>query len=72
MLDKIVLGTTQFGMEYGINNRRGRIPEGEVFEILNEVSNSGLCMLDTAYAYGDGEILIGNFVKESICWIFSS
>ncbi len=65
MPNKIALGTAQFGMDYGINNQRGKIPEKEAFEILYEASSSGIDTLDTAYAYGDSETIIGKFIKES-------
>jgi hypothetical protein len=42
---KIVLGTAQFGMDYGINNNRGRIPPEEVFKILLEAVALGVGML---------------------------
>jgi len=63
--NKIALGTAQFGMDYGINNQRGKIPEKEVFEILYEALSSGIDTLDSAYAYGDSEAVIGNFIRES-------
>lgn len=63
--NKIALGTAQFGLDYGINNQRGKIPEKEVFEILYEASRSGIDTLDSAYAYGDSEAVIGNFIRES-------
>lgn len=62
--NKIALGTAQFGMDYGISNKNGQIPENEVFEILNESIRSGIDVLDTAYAYGNSELVIGNFVKK--------
>ena len=33
-LDKIILGTAQFGMKYGITNR-GKIKSSEIFRILS-------------------------------------
>lgn len=63
--NKIVLGTAQFGMDYGINNKRGKIPRKEVFEILNEASKYGINTLETAYSYGDSEKVIGEFIAES-------
>lgn len=63
--NKIALGTAQFGMDYGINNQRGKIPEKEVFDILYEASSSGIDTLDSAYAYGNSEAVIGNFIRES-------
>ena len=62
--NKIALGTAQFGLDYGISNKTGQISESEVFEILNESIRSGIDVLDTAYAYGNSEQVIGNYVKE--------
>jgi len=62
--NKIVLGTVQFGLDYGINNKKGQIPEKEVFEILHEAIKSGINILDTAYVYGNSEQVIGNFIKK--------
>jgi aryl-alcohol dehydrogenase-like predicted oxidoreductase len=59
MNSKLVLGTAQFGLDYGVNNNRGKIPEDEISEILYFASNEGLSMLDTAYGYGDSEECIG-------------
>jgi aryl-alcohol dehydrogenase-like predicted oxidoreductase len=66
MIDKtkIALGTAQFGLDYGINNKKGKIPEKEVFEILHESIKSGINILDTAYIYGNSEQVIGNFIKN--------
>ena len=60
---KISLGTVQFGLDYGINNKKGQIPEEEVFEILHKAAQSGINILDTAYAYGSSEQVIGKFIK---------
>lgn len=62
--NKIVLGTAQFGLDYGINNTTGQIPENQVFEILEESLISGIDGLDTAYAYGNSELVIGNYIKK--------
>ena len=63
--NKIALGTAQFGMDYGINNTRGKLPKNEVFEILNLASKSGVDTLDTAYSYGESETLIGEFIAKN-------
>jgi len=62
--NKLVLGTAQFGLDYGISNKTGQIPENQVFEILDEAIRSGIDVLDTAYAYGNSELVIGNFIKK--------
>lgn len=63
--NKVALGTAQFGMNYGINNLRGKIPRDEVFDILNLALESGINTLDTAYSYGESETLIGEFIAEN-------
>jgi aryl-alcohol dehydrogenase-like predicted oxidoreductase len=64
-MTKIALGTVQFGMDYGINNKRGKIPEAEVFEILEEAARSGIDTLDTSYGYGDAEMVLGCFTAKA-------
>lgn len=63
-MNKIALGTVQFGMDYGVSNKRGKIPRDEVFEILKEASEFGIDTLDTAYLYGESETVIGDFIKK--------
>lgn len=62
---KIVLGSAQFGMDYGINNKRGKIPKKEVFKILEESIESGIEIIDTASVYGESEKVIGEYLKEN-------
>lgn len=64
MLDKIqklILGTVQFGLDYGINNPAGKPRECEVEKILVRAYESGIRCLDTAEAYGTAHRIIGNF-----------
>jgi aryl-alcohol dehydrogenase-like predicted oxidoreductase len=63
-MSKIALGTAQFGMDYGINNSRGKVPKEEVFEILNKALQSGVHTLDTSYSYGESEAVIGDFIGK--------
>lgn len=63
---KIVIGTAQFGMDYGVNNPDGQPRLTEVSSLLGEAYGHGIRMLDTAVAYGDceqrlGEIGIGSW-----------
>jgi len=62
-MNKISLGTAQFGMNYGINNKGGKIPKAEVFDILSKAIEFGIDTIDTAYDYGEGERVIGEFLK---------
>lgn len=62
---RLALGTAQFGLDYGINNKRGRIPPDEVFDILRYGWENGIRVLDTAFAYQDSEKLIGDFIERN-------
>jgi len=65
MISRLCLGTAQFGLEYGIANRRGIVPQKEVFEIFKFAQRIGLKTLDTSIAYGDSERIIGEFIAET-------
>ena len=56
---KLVIGTAQFGQDYGITNVSGKVSETEVTEILNKARFHGIKTLDTARAYGDSENVLG-------------
>lgn len=64
-MNKLALGTAQFGMDYGINNKRGKVPRPEVFDILQYARDSGIDTIDTAYSYGQSEEIIGEFIKSN-------
>ena len=51
-MNKIVLGTAQFGLDYGINNQNGKIVDSQVESILNLALDNEILNLDTAAAYG--------------------
>jgi aryl-alcohol dehydrogenase-like predicted oxidoreductase len=56
---KLMLGTVQFGLNYGIANTRGKPSLDTVMAILNEAWLGGVNALDTAAAYGDSETVLG-------------
>lgn len=58
---RLILGTVQMGIDYGISNKSGRITEEESFEILKYAWESGIRKLDTAEAYGKAHEVIGKF-----------
>lgn len=62
---KLILGTVQFGISYGINNKVGQVSKDDVFRIMDEAKVSGVQILDTAMAYGVSEQLIGEYHKYS-------
>ena len=61
---KIILGTAQFGMDYGINNTNGKITKLNAFDILNYAFSNGIKELDTASSYGDSEKVIGEYLNS--------
>ena len=63
MLNKIILGAAQLGMNYGINNY-GPLDKNEVFEILDFAIENGIKTIDTAEVYGNSINLIGDYIKE--------
>ena len=64
-LSKIVLGTVQFGREYGINST-GRPTVEEVSRILKVAAEAGITMLDTSSAYGEAEIILGRCMPPNV------
>ncbi len=63
MKSKLILGTVQFGLDYGINNFHGKPSDEEMKSILDYAYNQGVTFLDTAEAYGDSQQRIGNYHK---------
>ena len=61
IIKKMVLGTAQFGMDYGIANVSGKPKKKEVFGILDLAWEKGVRRFDTAPDYGS-EVLLGEFI----------
>jgi aryl-alcohol dehydrogenase-like predicted oxidoreductase len=61
---KIVLGTAQFGMDYGIANLSGKPSKKEMFEILDLAWGKGVRRFDTAPGYGS-ELILGEFISAN-------
>ena len=64
-MSKIILGTVQFGLDYGINNTLGKIPIEEIHQILDFAYSKGVLTLDTASGYGDSEEIIGTYLAKN-------
>lgn len=63
-LSRLGLGTVQFGMDYGITNERGRVPEADVTAILEEAAAAGVDLLDTSPLYADSEAVLGRSMPQ--------
>ena len=64
----IVLGTAQWGMDYGVANRSGPPDDRELARVLRIARRAGATRLDTAAAYGDSEQRIGEAVGADPAW----
>jgi len=60
MVQRLALGTVQFGLNYGVANQCGQTPVAEAAKILDLARHSGLNTLDTAHAYGTSESVLGS------------
>ena len=60
-MNKIVLGTVQFGLQYGVNSA-GRPSQEAVKGILEEATKGGITTLDTSSAYGNSEEVLGESI----------
>jgi hypothetical protein len=56
---RIALGTAQFGLPYGVANRRGQVGRADLTAILGRAQAAGIDTVDTAMAYGDSEQRLG-------------
>lgn len=65
MNSKLILGTVQFGLDYGVNNTAGKPSKENIKSILDSAYNSGIQLLDTAEAYGDSQNKIGEYHNNS-------
>lgn len=65
---RLVLGTAQWGMAYGIANRGGKAPANQVRAILRLARKASVCTLDTARAYGQSEEVIGSLAAGESHW----
>ena len=54
-----IIGTAQFGLNYGISNKTGIVSIKEISEILQTAANAGINTLDTAISYGDCDKKLG-------------
>lgn len=57
---KLVLGSAQFGLVYGISNTEGQTSAEEVTAILAEALAHGIAGIDSAFAYGNAEEVLGH------------
>ena len=66
---KLILGTAQLGLSYGITNNTGLLSEKNSIKLLNHAIQNNITTFDSARAYGKSEYLLGKLKvpSESIC-----
>jgi len=58
-INRLILGTANFGQDYGATNQRGEVSCDEIRAILEQCLEEGITHLDTAQAYGQAEEKLG-------------
>lgn len=58
-IQRIALGTAQFGLDYGVTNLEGQVSFTEAQRIIDVGLGNGLGLVDTAASYGDSEEVLG-------------
>lgn len=65
-MNRLALGTAQFGLSYGVANQHGQVSIDQITEILRVASSVGVDTLDTAMiTYGDSEQRLGEIGVSS-------
>ncbi|WP_010584294.1 aldo/keto reductase [Schlesneria paludicola] len=63
-LSRLMLGTVQFGLPYGVANRTGQPDFRHVVDMLSAAIEGGVNCFDTAAAYGTSEDVLGRALDE--------
>ena len=60
-MSKIVIGTANFGMDYGIGNNQKKLLDSDILEIISIAKKKGIETIDTADSYGNSLKRLGEF-----------
>jgi len=63
---KLILGTAQLGLTYGITNDTGILSEEKAIKLLEHAIQNNITMFDSARAYGKSEYLLGKIKSPKI------
>lgn len=64
-VDKLTIGTVNFGIPYGTVPGSGQVPRDEAAAIVETAAQRGVHSFDTAAAYGDAESVLGDCLKRA-------
>ena len=56
---ELVMGSVQLGLAYGATNRTGKPGHGTALRLVQRAVDGGISQFDTARAYGDSEVRLG-------------
>ena len=65
-MPRLVIGTAQWGSDYGVTNHTGQLSDATIGQILEGMNEFRIQDLDTAAAYGNAESRIAQLVPPSI------
>jgi|TARA_B110000495_G_C23015999_1_gene601801 aryl-alcohol dehydrogenase-like predicted oxidoreductase len=63
-LTKLAIGSAQFGLNYGISNKKGIVQQEEIVSILKVCKETGINSIDTAKGYGHSEEALGMAIQS--------
>lgn len=63
-MPELCLGTVQFGLNYGVTNKTGKINSDQIKSIFNKAIEGNIRFFDTASTYGNSEKIIGDFLRD--------
>lgn len=61
---QLSLGSAQFGLDYGITNKDGKVKEKNIKKIIDLACKQNVCMIDTATSYGSAEEVLGRLLPK--------
>lgn len=64
MRQQLLLGTAQWGMDYGVTNHAGRLSDPTLENLVGTARNLGIRGLDSAPVYGDAHTRIREFASD--------
>jgi aryl-alcohol dehydrogenase-like predicted oxidoreductase len=65
MKEKLIIGTVQFGLDYGITNNNGKIDSKQLDNIFDFCNNNNIIYFDTAQDYGNSEDILSKYKYEN-------
>jgi aryl-alcohol dehydrogenase-like predicted oxidoreductase len=66
-MKKIILGSVQFGLQYGVSNIYENKTDIQTHKILDVACQNNINTIDTAPNYGNSEEIIGGLLKDFKC-----